>query len=204
MGRRPKYANLEEAYRGKNARRRERRANASTMDNSGTAATTQFRVSIKESFNSRSTMELRYKSWHQGIKRIPRNSNACQATSCEEELKLTPSAGTTPNQLMNAENSEFPEYFKWNQQSKIWKERKQRKVIGRILGAHLSEGESPRNPAQLWLQFQDFLSEDIKRDSSIPIHLVEVKVLQCIDNYLQSMEKSLADYQLNTPQIQQS
>nr|XP_027102507.1 uncharacterized protein LOC113723732 isoform X2 [Coffea arabica]XP_027102514.1 uncharacterized protein LOC113723737 isoform X2 [Coffea arabica] len=61
MGRRPKYANLEEAYRGKNARRRERRANASTMDNSGTAATTQFRVSIKESFNSRSTMELRYK-----------------------------------------------------------------------------------------------------------------------------------------------
>ncbi|XP_071932509.1 uncharacterized protein [Coffea arabica] len=114
MGRRPKYANLEEAYRGKNARRRERRANASTMDNSG---------------------------WHQGIKRIPRNSNACQATSCEEELKLTPSAGTTPNQLMNAENSEFPEYFKWNQQSKIWKERKQRKVIGRILGAHLSEGE---------------------------------------------------------------
>ena len=63
---------------------------------------------------------------------------------------------------------------------------------------------SPKNPAQLWLQFREFLSKDIKRDSSIPTHLVEVKVLQCIDNYLQSMGKSLADYQLNTPLIQQS
>ncbi|XP_027169322.1 uncharacterized protein LOC113769035 [Coffea eugenioides] len=63
---------------------------------------------------------------------------------------------------------------------------------------------SPKNHAQLWLQFREFLYEDIKRDSSIPIHLVEVKVLQCIDNYLRSMGKSLLDYQLNTSLIQQS
>ncbi|XP_071939154.1 uncharacterized protein [Coffea arabica] len=137
---------------------------------------------------------------------------------------------------LNCMYAQFPEYFRWNQQSKIWEQRKQREVIGRILGAHPSEGEryylrillmhvrkptsftdlrtvngrvcasfheatdvmgllqtdnaaelwlseavayqmpnslrqlfaailvycSPKNPAQLWLQFQDFLSEDIK------------------------------------------
>ena len=42
---------------------------------------------------------------------------------------------------LNCVYAQFPEYFRWNQQSKIWEQHKQREVIGRILGAHPSEGE---------------------------------------------------------------
>ena len=42
---------------------------------------------------------------------------------------------------LNCVYAQFPEYFRWNQQSKIWEQHKQREVIGRILVAHPSEGE---------------------------------------------------------------
>ncbi|XP_027169321.1 uncharacterized protein LOC113769034 [Coffea eugenioides] len=45
--------------------------------------------------------------WHQGINRIARTPNVHGATSCEREVELAPGAGTTPDQLMNAENLDF-------------------------------------------------------------------------------------------------
>ncbi|XP_071937503.1 uncharacterized protein [Coffea arabica] len=65
MGRRRKYVSLEEANRERNAKRRQRRANASANDNSGkyqgTAATMGFSVFIEQPSDGHSAVELRYK-----------------------------------------------------------------------------------------------------------------------------------------------
>ena len=54
-----------------------------------------------------------------------------------------------------------------------------------------------RNLKDLWQKFLDFLNEDIQQYTSIPSKSVQAKIMHIIDGYLQSMGKSLKDYQLS-------
>ncbi|XP_075500131.1 uncharacterized protein LOC142538719 [Primulina tabacum] len=66
----------------------------------------------------------------------------------------------------------------------------------------------PKNPPQLWLKFQDFLSkfhdflskfqdflsEDFARNKALTPKMISHKVLDIVDNYLHSMGKKLEDF----------
>lgn len=54
----------------------------------------------------------------------------------------------------------------------------------------------PQNPKELWLKYEDYLSEDIKFNKSLSQEAVQFKVLQQIDKYLRLMGKSFDDFHL--------
>nr|XP_027082644.1 ATP-dependent DNA helicase PIF1-like [Coffea arabica] len=62
---------------------------------------------------------------------------------------------------------------------------------------------TPTNPRELWLKYEDFLSEDIRHSTSLEPHFVQIRVLQLIDSCLRSMGKNIADYNLTDIQVEQ-
>ncbi|XP_075515340.1 ATP-dependent DNA helicase PIF1-like [Primulina tabacum] len=52
----------------------------------------------------------------------------------------------------------------------------------------------PKNPIQLWLKYQHFLSEDFAQNNSLTSTVISHRVLDIIDNYLYSMGKKLDDF----------
>ncbi|XP_073317222.1 uncharacterized protein [Primulina huaijiensis] len=53
---------------------------------------------------------------------------------------------------------------------------------------------SPKNPLQLWLKYQDFLSEDFSQNKSLTPTIISRQVLDIVNNYLYSMGKKLDDF----------
>nr|XP_027108883.1 ATP-dependent DNA helicase PIF1-like [Coffea arabica] len=62
---------------------------------------------------------------------------------------------------------------------------------------------TPKNPRELWLKYEDFLSEDIRHNTSVRPHSVQIQVLQLIDSSLRSMGKNIAEYNLTDIQLEQ-
>lgn len=53
---------------------------------------------------------------------------------------------------------------------------------------------NPKNPKQLWLKFQDFLSEDFLHNKALSVNAIKHKVLDILSNYLYSLGKRLEDF----------
>ncbi|XP_071926366.1 uncharacterized protein [Coffea arabica] len=59
-----------------------------------------------------------------------------------------------------------------------------------------------QNARELWLKYEDYLSEDIKLNKSLSQEAAQFKVLQQIDKYLLLMGKSLGDFHLTDISLQ--
>ncbi|XP_027067893.1 uncharacterized protein [Coffea arabica] len=54
----------------------------------------------------------------------------------------------------------------------------------------------PTNPRTIWLKFENYLSEDIKKNLALSQQQVQIQVLRLIDQHIQIMEKDISDYKL--------
>ncbi|XP_042976278.1 uncharacterized protein LOC122307448 [Carya illinoinensis] len=103
---------------------------------------------------------------------------------------------------------EFPEFYVWSQQYKMWTVRKKQIVIGRIVTANPFEGESlrrlfatilvycnPTNPRDLWERFERDMSADFQLIGCSSSN-VRTETLHSISTILESMGKDINSFHL--------
>ncbi|KAG5547756.1 hypothetical protein RHGRI_013443 [Rhododendron griersonianum] len=86
----------------------------------------------------------------------------------------------------------FPSQFVWLAQSKTWKIRQRDEVIGRLVAVHPNQGD----PKELFLKFEEDLAHDYVAVQHLTKDQARQQLLQVLNLELQSMGKSLADFDL--------
>ncbi|KAG5530736.1 hypothetical protein RHGRI_025637 [Rhododendron griersonianum] len=95
---------------------------------------------------------------------------------------------------------EFPERFVWNRKGRYWSERKTRAVVGRINSPNPVEVIlvycDPSDVRKLRQDYYEPMSEDFLRLEGVNEELRLLKTLKSIDMFLESIGKSIKDYDL--------